>query len=955
MFVFPAFNSNYNHRKRTFKCCRKCRAKRMKCIIQSANYDVVGCDNCRDNNTICDLITNPPTSFDQLQARFDEKRVKLEPQTQVFDGKRAHPEPQAPFDGKRAHPEPQAASTRTHLEPQATAHTPAHTPAPVQPHLEGLAASPPPITPLTPAPAPSRSAYVPYSTPAPQPYYQYMPPQYNGPQFMPNLPQIRPPVAHYLPPVPQHHAYPIHQPESVPSSVSAPPSDPLSVQQQVGTPAEVAAPTLTTNEMNTITGEYLRDQFGFIIKMQKAKYLLSSGPKPGRNAKNPAKNDEKSTKIPLKKNPDHIKNPVVYRFLVAIHAFTLNTPGVFEISPQDLCDLIKLYFFKINSIFPIIQENEFWDSFHNDSVPSIIIYAIVLTMARDPCSKPILTRSFKTLDPHGPNSSYNDCMVDLITQLELKIRQLLLVLPELGDDDKFSRLVCQLLLVFNFNFNKLGNERSSQDLTDCINYGMVLIIHLSFFHTKIQAQGMKEKSEYLQNLWWIMFIFDRFNAMMNSRAMFIKREDFSIPRPTNPTLLKLVDASMNLENMLVSLYRPVNNHGDGRKKEEEQFNPEKFILDELEISDNNELLIHEFRVFHDENFENNEEDRKFDDIKQYIPKNINLTRYRERVVFFIERSISNIIMFIFRSAKLRLEQKVGNDQMCLKISDNILKLWKYFTKDQNDLELSIHISLIPLALSLGFRVPLTYKLRVLSAPAANHTVDSSETIRKIGVVFNGYVKELERLSDKWWYLKEVMGSIRSFNRRVNNQAKRKREVVEHTPSVAHTANSGSDMAKSTSNSSSNDNNEEDNRDKLKIDSLIENGKVAMFDVDRVPTVSSPSYYTEVIELMAGDEDEEDEEEQKTKVKTEEEEIPVVPIKQEVEMNLQPYEPGISDVENHFRPSSSAVSEEVPSNESWSSYDDLAMDANKFIEMLNNDIVPDIFEILGGPPFAADNV
>lgn len=55
MFVFPAFDSNYKTRKRTFKCCRTCRARRLKCI-QSNDYETEGCDICDKDGYVCDLI-----------------------------------------------------------------------------------------------------------------------------------------------------------------------------------------------------------------------------------------------------------------------------------------------------------------------------------------------------------------------------------------------------------------------------------------------------------------------------------------------------------------------------------------------------------------------------------------------------------------------------------------------------------------------------------------------------------------------------------------------------------------------------------------------------------------------------------------------------------------------------------------------------------------------------------
>lgn len=58
MFVFPAFNESYNKRKRTYKCCRKCRSRRVRCIIKDSNYEVTGCTNCSTSGIICDLIVD---------------------------------------------------------------------------------------------------------------------------------------------------------------------------------------------------------------------------------------------------------------------------------------------------------------------------------------------------------------------------------------------------------------------------------------------------------------------------------------------------------------------------------------------------------------------------------------------------------------------------------------------------------------------------------------------------------------------------------------------------------------------------------------------------------------------------------------------------------------------------------------------------------------------------------
>ncbi|KAF8004306.1 hypothetical protein HF325_001754 [Metschnikowia pulcherrima] len=213
------------------------------------------------------------------------------------------------------------------------------------------------------------------------------------------------------------------------------------------------------------------------------------------------------------------------RIVLSLHAFTLDTPGFYHIQGDDLVKLYEIYFYKVNSVYPIVFEPEFWELHKRGRIPNIIKYAVILVAARDELSEVILARSFVNQDSFDVNNSR------FLRELEMKIRQLLDFLPELGDTEKLARLITLLLLSLNFRANKIGNEQSSNDVGNSISYAYSLLIHHKFFHEQIMKVGALKKSIYLRHLWWVIFIFDRFNAMLNGKAMFIKRLDFNIQRP----------------------------------------------------------------------------------------------------------------------------------------------------------------------------------------------------------------------------------------------------------------------------------------------------------------------------------------------------------------------------------------------------------------------------------------
>lgn len=518
-----------------------------------------------------------------------------------------------------------------------------------------------------------------------------------------------------------------------------------------------------------------------------------------------------------------VRNSQHFKFLLSIHAFTLNSPGFFEVTQSDQLKLFEIYFYKVNSIFPIIHEQEFWELYKKNKVPNIMAYAIVIIAARDELSIPILERSF-----HANGCLFNENQNRLIYELEAKVRQLLLFLPELEDTEKLTRLTTQLLLSMNFTFNKFGNEQSSHDLFDCVSYAFSLLFHHHFFHERLIKEGAEKKSAYLQNLWWVIFIFDRFNALLNGKAVLIKRSDFNISRPEAlPYLDRIVSLAYALEDTLIAAFRPPR-----LIKGKETVILETLPGDPVFKSSK---YLKEYDKF----------SNKIDELKAvFLDPNINRAEkvgclpgmtvyaYRERHVLFLEEIINSHLGLILRTGHLKCLKSCDEiDEPSLKFSQSFLDLLEMLKNGQG-YELVMPIPLIPLIMLVGLSVPLTSRMRMASK--LRGIPSDSQGYRKmvqIGDLCDKYIKEFEILGHSWWFVHEVMESIEGFNRRVENSLSSQLASAERKRSPGETVKSL--------------------RDKLSINSLVtaeESGVPAQL------SMTSPGFYDEVIDDNEGGEE-----------------------------------------------------------------------------------------------------
>ncbi|WPK26703.1 hypothetical protein PUMCH_004063 [Australozyma saopauloensis] len=857
-FVFPAFNTNYKTRKRTFRCCRTCRSKRTKCILLDYNYDKSGCDNCRAAGVKCDLIKadqlldQPPQ---KLQRGLSRTAVptKLEPGAPV-DQQAPSAVPVSNFAFYNPVPPPPPAGGPLGMAVAAPLYVPVQfTNAPMVP----VAALGPHLHPslraikmetsdvaVAPSIEPELKLYSPlllaqplllllYPTfdpntnsamllPQTQPSHPSVPshPSHHShpPPFMPNMsnPQMLPPPDIVTP------AYPV---AVAPTYIPAPiiPQQLNDAKTNVSTPrysrasSSNASSTMPYNDygidmlkeplrnfhftwnnldfvdqfIDKVDHHFLKHHFDFNTTLQRTKVTFRSYHASDRLPSV----DLMDSKL-VKRMTDDFGEPVVkhvspataitlvelnlqhFKFLLCIHAFTLNTPGFFVISHSDLKKLLEIYFYKINSIFPMVFEEEFWELFNRNKLSNVMLYAVVLNAARDELAEPILKRAFVNKDQ---DFSVN-CM-NLYNKLDMKIRQLLTFLPELGDAEKLNRLVTQLLLAHVFKYNKFGSEQSSGDITDCIGYAHSLAIHQVFFHEKITKSGAGKKSQYLKQLWWILFIFDRFNGLLNGKAFFIRRLDFNIDRPVEtPHLNKLVGLAYTLEDTTIAIYRTKRKSDPDatpiqpdKAPDDPDFNPRKIVEDE-------------FNLINDPSYNRRNEisGEVFD--SGHLPK-ISIDVYRGRIIFFLERLIRFWVILILRLSQIKATQGTyEQDSFLSQMNVRIFESFRTLRGDHGH-KLVISTPIIPLVLLSAFSSPI--KAQMLGQKAMNGFKKLEGQPLESFKLTEFYRRELDLFSDKWWFVREVLNTFEKLQQQVRTSKTHEPNATHHSKRVTDKCSIGS--------------------------------------------------------------------------------------------------------------------------------------------------------------------
>jgi len=957
MFVFPAFDSNYKTRKRTFRCCKKCRTKRIRCIILNSDYDVYGCDNCRLRGLTCDLAKPSKVKMEQMEPDF-ALPVVLAEGSDAAGSVDSDPHSGVPSVTSRpaSGPSSHAGSTISHVSrPGSTTSNPGRAGHIVNNGHNGnnghatnngsvgsasragsFSGDPPPALTAThgqhhhPVLTHHEASHTHYTHEASK-YHMHshsdiqsqiealVDSDVRGQTLLSSLAEVAerlskepfilelmenmgmgnivgntmpgsvqgsipPSIPASIPPS-ISESIPSSLPPSIPGSLSGSmPTDHMghdpynlgntptkntanntlrkhtlsegsghsgvdnnSTRDSLGSsdswqftppfpPTVPGAPYVASIEsidaiIHRIDWKYLKKHYDFNTTMRQPRFYFS---KTVSRKENSPQQVETVTEVLSKKHYIKTKklsprNALHFKFLLSMHAFTLNTPGFYEISETDLLQLFEIYFYKINSVFPIVFEQEFWELYKRNKIPTIIIYAIVLITARDELAEPILARSFV-----NNGASFRANQIRFLTDLEMKIRQVLMFLPELGDTEKLARLITQLLLSLNFNFNKFGNEQSSHDLAECISYAYSLLIHQEFFHVRIAKEGAQKKSIYLKHLWWVIFTFDRFNGLMNGKAMFIKRLDFNISRPTDlPHLDKLVGLAYSLEDTLIAVFRPPRRIGNTEViakmdtlEGDPEFRPGQFIEQGMEVVKDLEELKAQFSKY-----------RQFETAQKGHLPGIPVEEYRDRMVLFLSRILNNQIVLILRTGQVKYSNDTPDmDEFSLNLSESFLSLLDML-RDGRGSQLMMETPLIPLIALVAFSVPLTTRLRIISKLKSieNMAIDIKK-LQKVGELSLIYLRELKKFAEKWWFVNEVVASINNLNLKVNNidkvvtqQAKRKNSEVDE-PKVK--------------------------RERLSIHSLVTGATDVETVLPPLLSITSPGFYDEVITKNESDDDDE---------------------------------------------------------------------------------------------------
>lgn len=801
MFVFPAYNSSYKSRKRTFRCCQTCRMKRIRCFL-TGEYETHGCDVCRRKGLHCDLIKQQHDKISVEQKASFLPDFKLETPVSLPHSSRIS---EAPMSSQSS------PNRSSYMDPirYSTGNVP---PLP----KENM--------------SPSRSKSEDLSTYTNQTHS--IPPQPQQPQaFYPNI------LASSGSPM-QHEklfdtlfANPFAPVQEENQEIKSEARDGPRSNTSLSTSWFSSPRTFNSDNIEEIIHKvdwkFLKRVFDFNTSIKEtAVYFAKTLSRKDAETKWESLTEILSKRHRHKTRYLSSRNCLHFKFLLSIHAFTLNTPGFFEVSQSDLLKLYEIYFYKVNSIFPIVHEQEFWELYKKNKIPNIMAYAMIIIAARDELSELILRRSFCT-----NTGLFKDKQNRFIYELEVKVRQLLLFLPELGDTEKLTRLTTQLLLCLNFTFNKFGNEQSSHDLFDCVSYSFSLLIHHDFFHERIIQEGVKNKSTYLKHLWWVIFILDRFNALLNGKAVVIKRPDFNIGRPTDlPHLDRIVGIAYALEDTLIEAFRPPRVFNGVKSIKAETLPGDPIFVPSEYLKDDGAARIEKVRAKFMEH--------DYDKSKKIgcLPA-MPVSAYRDRHVLFLEEIMKNQIGLILRTGQVKyLKSCPEIDEPSLRLSESFVKLLDML-KDGRGYELVMPIPLIPLIMLVSFSVPLTSRMRLLSKLKGIPSDSLAYAkMTRVGDLCNKFIQELNILSESWWFVHEVMASIQSLNQKANKSMENREKIL----AIRKAAKAD----------------EEIKRHKLSIKSLVSSKSDDESAIPLMLSITSPGFYDEVI-VLSGDEDQEE--------------------------------------------------------------------------------------------------
>lgn len=642
MFVFPAHNSSFKSRKRVFRCCERCRIKRIKCNMLVDNFSVKGCETCQKKSATCSLVVeNTKTAQTDKSGHDLHRKESISMAGLLFKG--AGPVRSETSIGK-----------------------------------EDLRGSP-------------------------------------------LLHSLMEPIDGY--------------------------ADAMSVQLKMTTP------------------KFLREKFNFnlsLITEESYQYILYGHPRAviaNKMQEDASVYHESGIIIPEKSkgsenNTLYFKSWPHYLFLLQTYAFTLSTPK-YHFRKPEIRKLLEIYFFKVNTIFPILSEQDFWAAFNAGTQPTIIIYAMVLLVLKDKLAEKVLRTVFSRITNYIDSEEvFYENLNAFTNELDFKIRQLNLILENLGDYNKVNRLVTMLLLSLHYRFDRSAGEQSSQDLTCGINLAFSLAIHMK----PAKKFFTPDKAEYLTDLWWTCYVMDRFNSVTNFRCFFIKHEDFNIDLPYgNLNLLRMVQLAKGFENMLVALYQPFNNIHVKNQNNDVQSRLEIFNAVELQTSEFN-LCDHEI----------NSNIANFIDINSVDDLESHKSNYIESTIHLLTRLINNTIILVSQKGFFN-DSAIHNltpKRSILRASGNVL--WYMRTVPEN-LLLQAPIVIFCLLISMS----CSLKLRARNVLG---TVDSEVEDVKPSFEIEGYILELEKFRREWWVVDDIYKLAKDFIEKLTITEKKRRDI-----------------------------------------------------------------------------------------------------------------------------------------------------------------------------------
>ena len=210
---------------------------------------------------------------------------------------------------------------------------------------------------------------------------------------------------------------------------------------------------------------------------------------------------------------------------------------------QDQVALVRIYFEKINSVIPLIDETAFKDSLAASSstlVSSILVQAICLVAAKHHDA-----RQHLRLDSDPKLQTVSDFCHALSSSLDIAFQNR-------SEKDKLT-LIRALALSSQHIDGPDGAEESSLKLMQAVHHAQSLGLHMDSARTELQDKS-------LGNLFWSLWSLDRLNACMNGRPIMMSNVDIGLhvrnARHHSSKEFRVWLRIANMIDQVIDLYRP---------------------------------------------------------------------------------------------------------------------------------------------------------------------------------------------------------------------------------------------------------------------------------------------------------------------------------------------------------------------------------------------------------------